>query len=115
MPAAICRVEDFDDFLHFEVVVARAERAHFAPLSFPREFRHAEPDRPPDTAALLDPVQIFPSSKSTIDSPTRPTPSMATISISLEGDVAHGADAGRHMVKKRAWRDLAERKGFARA
>lgn len=35
-----CGTENLGHFLHFEIVVSRAERAHFTLLSLPREFRH---------------------------------------------------------------------------
>src|SRR5262249_12112722 len=83
-------------FLHFEIVVARAERAHLLALAMARTLRHRVGVSAGHRPALLDPVEILGPAIALADCPARTAFEHAIHLDLVECDFPPTAHAGRN-------------------
>ncbi len=95
------RVVDLLDTLHFEVVVARAERAHLAALPLLRERRDVGRHRAGHAAVFLDVLEVLGLAVALRDGPAGAARQHRVELIDAEADLAFDADAGRNVAQQR--------------
>src|SRR5579883_1383469 len=94
------RVKDFSNFLNFQIMIAGAERAHLAVLTFPRKIRYSRRISPCHATELFDPVQILLPSIAALDRPARTPPKHCCRLWLIERDGAVRAKPDRHLAIK---------------
>jgi hypothetical protein len=95
------RVEDLDDVLHFEVVVAGAERAHGVALALAGVLRDRLGVGAGDAAALLDALEVGALAIALGDGPARPAGEHGGHLAIVQADGAGAADPGGHGGEQR--------------
>src|SRR5271168_4151477 len=87
-------VGDRRHLLHFEVVVARTERAHLLALALSRAMRYRLRSGSRDAAMLLDPVEVLGAAVALPDRPTRAAFEHAIHLDLVEHDLSRAAHTG---------------------
>src|SRR5271167_1127691 len=87
-------VGDRRHLLHFEVVVARTERAHLLSLALSRAMRYRLRSGSRDAAMLLDPVEVLGAAVALPDRPTRAAFEHAIHLDLVEHDLSRAAHTG---------------------
>src|SRR5690606_16741584 len=93
-------VEDLDDVLDLEIVIARPERAHLVALARFRPLRDVRGLRAADAAALLDPLEIRGRAVALLDRPACAAREHRVHLVVVEADPSGAADAGRNVAKE---------------
>ena len=103
------RIEDLHDLLHFEIVIARSERAHLVALAVLRVLGHFVGLRARHAAVLFDPFEIGGGAVAAIDRPPSAAREHGVHLGRVEVQASHAADARRHAPRQVVGDALLER------